>query len=246
MKALIDNASIKLISDDSSNSYIDFEETSGDRWIMGGVGGSSDTFMWSSGNAFTTSRRFAMVRPGGVSTAAPEFRMYEGDPAGGGTPTNFVGLKAPAVMITNVQLTLPSELGDVGAVLTQTNAQGATALSNDVVVTGQVVGGTDLTNVFATNACEIDCDSGMAQVVDGDALTGTGTLTFTNQKEGATYAIVFIQGSGTHDVTLPGSSYWVSATAFDFSTLADDERALITATYLGGVWTFAVKELTLI
>jgi hypothetical protein len=123
---------------------------------------------------------------------------------------------------------------------------GLLAETDDIVVVGQVVGGTDLTNVFATNACQINCNNGMAQVVDGDALTGTGALTFTNQKEGATYAIIFIQGSGTHNVTLPSSSYWVSASAFDFSTLANDERALITATYLDSVWTLAVKELTLI
>ena len=238
------NAALKIISDDANNSYIDFEEASGNRWIVGGYAGANDSFTWSSGSAFGSSLRFQMVRPAGASTAAPELRLYEGDPGGGAG--NFVGLSAPDVMTGNVQYTLPATLGSAGAILTQTGATGVLEMSDDVDVAGQVVGGVDLTNVFVGNNCEINCNNGMTQVVDGDALTAAGQINIINPKEGATYAIIFIQGSGTHDVSLVASSYWLSATAFDFSTLADDERAMITATYVDAKWYFAVKELTLI
>lgn len=112
-------------------------------------------------------------------------------------------------------------------------------------VNGQIKVLTSTGNTFTANAFDYDCDAGMVQEVDGQGMSANGTLTFSNQKEGSTYVLIFIQGSGLYNVTLP-TGYWLDTTAFDFTTLADNERAMITATYLNGNWYFAVKELTLI
>lgn len=108
----------------------------------------------------------------------------------------------------------------------------------------QIKAGTDYGNTFSSNTWNFNCDLGMTQKVDAQGMTAGGTITFSNELEGSTYSIVFVQGSGTYDVVLP-LGYWLNDTPpFDFSTLADNERALITASYIDGDWYFAVKDLT--
>jgi hypothetical protein len=83
----------------------------------------------------------------------------------------------------------------------------------------------------------------MTQRLDLQGATSASTLTFSNQLEGNTYTLIVVQGSGLYNLVLP-TGWWLNDTAFDFTTLADNERAMITATYLDFEWFFAVKQLT--
>ena len=125
------------------------------------------------------------------------------------------------------------------------NVQGGAYVNNNLDVDGQISVGTSYSNAFTSNTFNFDCDQGMVQHVDAQGMSANGTITFSNQKEGSTYTLLFVQGSGTYDVVLP-SGYWLNDTApFDFSTeLVDDERAIITATYIFNAWYFAVKKVT--
>jgi hypothetical protein len=100
--------------------------------------------------------------------------------------------------------------------------------------------------VITGNTFEFDCDAGETQILDLAAATANSTITFVGQKAGKTYTIIVIQGSGTYDLTFPTGEYWLDTTAFDFSTLVDDERAIVTATFMGNDLYFAAKKLTAI
>ena len=97
-------------------------------------------------------------------------------------------------------------------------------------------------NTFTNNTWNFDCDAGMMQHVDGEGMTGTGTITFSNWKLGNTYVILFEQGSGNHNITLP-DGWWLNDTVFDFTTLGDNGRALITMTPFYYSYHFSVKDL---
>ena len=99
--------------------------------------------------------------------------------------------------------------------------------------------GTPTSNAYTYNA-----NNGMSQILDLQTATGTVTLSFSNQIEGNTYILIVIQGTGVYNLTFP-TGWWLNDTApFDFSTLTNDERAMVTATYLNSTWYFAVKKLT--
>lgn len=116
--------------------------------------------------------------------------------------------------------------------------------NNRVSTTKQFKAGTNPTGVISSNSFTFDCDAGMTQRLDLQAATSSSTLTFSNQLDGNTYTLIVVQGSGTYDLTFP-SGWWLNDTApFDFTTLANDERAMVTATYLDFEWFFAVKKLT--
>ena len=107
---------------------------------------------------------------------------------------------------------------------------------------GSVTGGT----VTTGNTFTYDCDLGMTQKLDLQGATTGATITFSNQKEGSTYTLIVVQGSGTYDLTFP-SGWWLNDTApFDFTTLADNDRVMVTSTYLDSEWYFAVKQLTFV
>ena len=116
--------------------------------------------------------------------------------------------------------------------------------TNNIFAEGQIHAGTSTGNNPTANAFVYNCNDGMTQELDLQGSTATVSLTFTNPRDGATYTLVVIQGSNLDDVDLP-SGYWLNDTApFDFTTLADNDRAMVTATYLNSTWYFAVKELT--
>ena len=119
---------------------------------------------------------------------------------------------------------------------------GGNVRSDGQIYVGTVTGGT----VTTGNTFTYDCDLGMTQKLDLQGATTGATISFTNQKEGSTYTLVVVQGSGLYDLTFP-SGWWLNDTApFDFTTLADNDRTLVTSTYLDGEWYFAVKELTFV
>jgi hypothetical protein len=97
-------------------------------------------------------------------------------------------------------------------------------------------------NSPTANTFTFNCDLGLTQHLDMQGSTADVTLTFSNQKEATTYTLLVVQGSGVDNLVFP-SGYWLNNTVFDFSTLADDNRALVTATYVFNAWYFAVKEL---
>jgi len=120
------------------------------------------------------------------------------------------------------------------------------AATNNIFAEGQIHAGTSIGNTPTANAFVYDCDEGMTQELDLQGSTGTVSLTFSNVKNGATYTLIVIQGSNLDDMSFP-TGYWLNDTApFDFTTLADNDRAMVTATYLNSTWYFAVKSLTLV
>lgn len=106
-------------------------------------------------------------------------------------------------------------------------------ISVDVVTNGSPI----------ANAWTYDCDNGMTQLLDLNGATADTTLSISNPREGNTYTLVVIQGSGAYDLTFP-TGWWINDSAFDFTTLSNDERALVTLTYLSSTWYFSAKKLT--
>jgi hypothetical protein len=104
---------------------------------------------------------------------------------------------------------------------------------------------TDYSNSPTANAFEYDCDLGASQHLDMQGSSADVTLTFANEVNGVTYSLLVVQGVNEFDLVLP-SGWWLNDTApFDFSTeLANDERALLTASYIFNAWYFAVKKVT--
>ena len=90
-----------------------------------------------------------------------------------------------------------------------------------------------------------DCNLGMVQELDLQPQGADGQLTITNPVEGNTYSLVILQGSGVHNISLP-TGWWLNESVFDFDTLADNERALVTMSYVNATWNFAAKKLVLI
>ena len=71
------NATLKLKSDDGNNAYIDFEETSGNRWLMGTYS-VNDKFVWATGNTFSTGGLMALTQDGdlGIGNISPSSRLH--------------------------------------------------------------------------------------------------------------------------------------------------------------------------
>lgn len=111
-------------------------------------------------------------------------------------------------------------------------------------INGQIQVNSKIDGIITSNAFIYDCTAGMTQKLDLEAATASTTLSFSNELEGSTYTLIVVQGSGVYGLTLP-NGWWLNDTApFDFTTLADNERAIVTATYLDSEWYFAVKKLT--
>ena len=51
------NAFLTLSSSNGTNSYIDYEDGSGDRWIVGAHGGDDEKFKWATGSTFASGHR---------------------------------------------------------------------------------------------------------------------------------------------------------------------------------------------
>lgn len=133
-----------------------------------------------------------------------------------------------------------------------TNGKDDTVMVPELYVVGrayinkQIYTETSTGNNPTANAFVYDGDQGMTQELDLQGSTATVSLTFSNQQEGATYTLIVIQGSNLDDMSFP-TGYWLNDTApFDFTTLADNDRAMVTATRLNSTWYFAVKSLTLV
>ena len=71
------NAILKLKSSDSANAYVDFEETSGNRWLMGSYN-VSDKFVWATGNTFSAGSLMGLTTDGdlGVGNISPSSRLH--------------------------------------------------------------------------------------------------------------------------------------------------------------------------
>lgn len=122
---------------------------------------------------------------------------------------------------------------------------GSVIVNRDVRASGQIAAGTGA-NEFDAGTVEINWRSGNTQSLDGSTLLlGPGSMTFIGQLEGASYALVYDAGPTPQNFTLP-TGYWMNGAAFDFSTLAADQRAMITFTYVDSEWYYAVKELVLV
>lgn len=99
-------------------------------------------------------------------------------------------------------------------------------------------------NDVSANAFTYNANNGLSQKLSLSAATGTVTVSFSNQIEGNTYTLVVVQGSGLYNLTFP-TGWWINSVApFNFSSLANNSRALVTITYLDGEYYYAVKELT--
>ena len=121
-----------------------------------------------------------------------------------------------------------------------------TANFNDIHLSGQiihpVVAGGEFISVVNQHSFNFDCNVSMTQHLDGDTMNGPASITFSNQQEGTTYVILFIQGLANYSLSLP-SGWWLNDSEFDFTTLSSYGRALITATYIYDAWHFSVKNL---
>jgi hypothetical protein len=71
------NAILKLKSSDSANAYVDFEETSGNRWLMGSYN-VNDKFVWATGNTFSAGSLMGLTTDGdlGIGNISPSSRLH--------------------------------------------------------------------------------------------------------------------------------------------------------------------------
>ena len=107
----------------------------------------------------------------------------------------------------------------------------------------QISAGTKVDGVPTANAFTFNCNIGMTQLLDLQGATGATTLTISNALEGSTYSMIVVQGTGVFGLTFP-SGWWLNdSSPFNFSNLANDERAMVTMTRLNSEWYFAVKKL---
>lgn len=95
----------------------------------------------------------------------------------------------------------------------------------------------------SANTFTFNCNNGMTQALDMQGSTSATTISITNQKEGSTYILMITQGSSLYNIVFP-SGWWMNDEAFDFTSLANDIKAMVTMTYLNGTWFFAAKKLT--
>jgi hypothetical protein len=113
-----------------------------------------------------------------------------------------------------------------------------------ITLNGQIKHTVIRDNSFVLNTWNFDADASMTQHLDAGNLTGTGAITFSNEVEGTTYVILLVQGSGNHNISLP-YGWWLNDAVFDFSTLGDGGRVMITATHIYDTWHFSAKNLLL-
>lgn len=119
----------------------------------------------------------------------------------------------------------------------------SSSLTGLVTINGQIQTPVTSNNVFSSNSFNFDCNVAMTQYLDAEAMTGDGSIIFSNLIEGSTYMIVLVQGSGNHNITLQ-QGYWLNDAVFDFTTLGNDGRCMITCTYINGARYYSVKNLT--
>jgi hypothetical protein len=100
-------------------------------------------------------------------------------------------------------------------------------------------------NTTTANDFVFDCDNGMVQELDMEGQTADGQITITNPIEGNTYSLIVIQGAGLFNISLP-TGWWINDFVFSFGDLIENDRAIVTISYVNGVWNFAAKKLTLI
>ena len=106
---------IKLLSSDTDNSFIDFEETSGNRWMIGGYA-TNDLFAFADGSAFSSSMRLSITKSAGG--AGSQFRIYDGT-----TNLRYVGLQTVNTLAASTSYTFPSAVPSAnGQVLSSTTA----------------------------------------------------------------------------------------------------------------------------
>ena len=77
IESIDNNAILKLKSSDSTNAYIDFEETSGNRWLMGSFA-TNDKFVWATGTTFGTGGLMGLTQAGdlGIGNISPETKLH--------------------------------------------------------------------------------------------------------------------------------------------------------------------------
>ncbi len=103
------NAILTLLSADANNAFIDFEETGGERWIVGAYN-VNDEFCIADGGGFASSRRVSVSRP--TAPASAELRLWEG-----GSSASYVALKAPDSVAASITYTFPGANGAPGQYL---------------------------------------------------------------------------------------------------------------------------------
>ena len=136
---------------------------------------------------------------------------------------------------------LPTNNEDDTVMVPDLNVQGSLYVNKQIST--KVTTGTTTSNTFT-----YDCNQGMTQVLDLEGSTATTTIGLGNPKDGSTYTFYVIQGSGGYDVSFGSGKYWLNDTApFDFTTLADNDVALVTMQYTTLIgWVLAAKKLTFV
>ena len=72
------NAFLTLSSSNGTNSYIDYEDGSGDRWIVGAHGGDDEKFKWATGTTFGSDTVMTLTREAklGIGTSDPQANLH--------------------------------------------------------------------------------------------------------------------------------------------------------------------------
>ena len=105
--------------------------------------------------------------------------------------------------------------------------------SGNVRTVGQIYSKSPAVHVPAASSININLNDGNIQVIDLESVVGaTLTLTVSNPKLGATYAIKFIQGSSSKTLIFPTTFKWESGTAL-IPTTTNNAEDLVSMVYDG-------------
>ena len=151
MKAILNatdgNAYITLKSADANNAFIDYEETSGNRWIVGAYT-SNDVFAWADGSAFGNSTRLALTKSSGATPSA--LRWYEG----GASPSNYVSLQTPDSLASNQTYVFPAAYPGTAGETLASDAAGQLSWS-DTATQSMIIAVSDETTALTTGVAKV-------------------------------------------------------------------------------------------
>jgi hypothetical protein len=136
--------------------------------------------------------------------------------------------------VTRISGTTPS----VGMTLTGLENRVELDVFGDLYVNSQIEVRTKTNNAPTGTTFTYLCGDGMAQKIDLNDASGDITVTFDDERNGSTYTLLVIQGLTPRNLTFP-SGWWLNDSAFDLTTLANDERAFVTITYLNNEYHYS-------
>ncbi len=200
------NSVLKLKSSDSKDSYIQFEEASGTRWLVGSYNG-NDQFVWTTGSTLGTDAKMGLTTAGnlGIGNIRPETRLHVNK---NNLPTT------PTLSADNVALFESDNITDI-AIIGDSSRSVSISLGDENDLKGSITyeNATDQLTLKADNTTLLTLDS--STIINYKPLElrefGTGTPTFNLQvRETGSGGYVVVTGATGGDSGNCITDLWVT------------------------------------